>query len=158
MTLAATLRHARTAAAGHDSHVLPLIPYAVDDLPALQARRAAVIDFASFGHTLAGGAPRSGRSQYLRTIAGSAASRISCADLHIYGIDCGNGALLALTALPHCGAVVTRTQAERATRLIRRLSHEMARRQELLAAGGFASISEQRAATPAASGCRTCSC
>ena len=139
---------ARTAA-GREGHVLPLVPYAVDDLPTLQVRRAAVIDFASFGHNLAGGAPRSGRSQYLRTIAGSAASRVSCADLHIYGIDCGNGALLALTALPHCGAVVTRTQAERATRLIRRLHQEMARRQELLSAGGFANITEQRAAVPA---------
>ncbi len=140
---------ARTAAAGRDGQVLPLIPYAVDDLPGQQARRVAVIDLSSFGHNLAGGAPRSGRSQYLRTIAGSAASRVSCADLHIYGIDCGNGALLALSALPHCGAVVTRTQAERATRLIRRLSQEMALRHELLSAGGYASITEQRAAVPA---------
>ena len=145
---AAVAADARTTAAGRESHLLPLVPYAVDDLPTLQVRRAAVIDFASFGHNLAGGAPRSGRSQYLRTIAGSAASRVSCADLHIYGIDCGNGALLALTALPHCGAVVTRTQAERATRLIRRLSQEVARRQELLSAGGFANITEQRAAVP----------
>ena len=137
------------AAAGQDGHLLPLIPYAVDDLPSQQARRAAVIDLASFGHTLAAGAPRSGRSQYLRTIAGSAASRVNRADLHIYGIDCGNGALLALTALPHCGAVVTRTEAERATRLIRRLRQELARRQDLLPAGGFASITEQRAAAPA---------
>ena len=140
---------ARATAAGPDGHVLPLIPYAVDDLPKEQARWAGVIDLAAFGHTLAGGAPGSGRSQYLRTIAGSAASRISCADLHIYGIDCGNGALLALTALPHCGAVVTRTQAERATRLVRRLRQELARRQDLLAAGGFASITEERKAAAA---------
>ena len=140
---------ARATAAGLGGHVLPLIPYAVDDLPKEQARRAGVIDLAAFGHTLAGGAPGSGRSQYLRTIAGWAASRISCADLHIYGIDCGNGALLALTALPHCGAVVTRTQAERATRLVRRLRQELARRQDLLAASGLASITEQRKAAAA---------
>jgi S-DNA-T family DNA segregation ATPase FtsK/SpoIIIE len=60
------------------------------------------------------GAPRSGRSQLLRTIATSIAVTCSCADVHLYGIDCGNGALLPLADLPHCGAVVTRTQAERA--------------------------------------------
>ena len=40
----------------------------------------------------------------------------------MYGIDCGNGALLPVADLPHCGAVVQRTQAERASRLITRLA------------------------------------
>ena len=66
--------------------------------------------------------------------------------MHLYGIDCGNGALLPLADLPHCGAVVTRTQAERAARLLARLGAELARRQDLLAEGGFAGITEQRAA------------
>jgi S-DNA-T family DNA segregation ATPase FtsK/SpoIIIE len=125
---------------------LPPIPYALDDLPSQQAQQVAVIDLRSFGHLLAAGAPRSGRSQLLRTIAGAIATRVSCADVHLYGIDCGNGALLALSHLPHCGAVVSRTQAERATRLITRLGQEVARRQDLLAAGGFADCTEQRAA------------
>ncbi len=125
---------------------LPPIPYAVDDLPALQEQRAAVIELPEFGHMLAAGASRTGRSQLLRTIAGSIATRISSADVHIYGIDCGNGALLALSRLPHTGAVVTRTETERATRLLTRLTQEVARRQELLAADGFASCTEQRAA------------
>ena len=95
---------------------------------------------------MAAGGPRSGRSQLLRTIAGSLAATHSCADVHLYGIDCGNGALLPLADLPHCGAVVLRTQAERAVRLIGRLGQELSRRQELLAEGGFADIAEQRAA------------
>ena len=125
---------------------LPLIPYALDDLPSQQEQQVAAIDLRTFGHLLAAGAPRSGRSQLLRTIAGAIATRASCADVHLYGIDCGNGALLGLTRLPHCGAVVTRTQAERATRLISRLGREVARRQDLLAAGGLADCTEQRAA------------
>ena len=44
--------------------------------------------------------------------------------------------------------MVTRTQAERAARLITRLGAELARRQDLLAEGGFAGITEQRAAAP----------
>ena len=79
--------------------------------------------------------------------------------MHLYGIDCGNGALLPLADLPHCGAVVSRTQAERAARLLKRLGAELSRRQELLAEGGFADIGEQRAAAPAGrTGCRTSSC
>ena len=85
---------------------------------------------------MAAGAPRSGRSQLLRTIAGTLALSHSCADLHLYGIDCGNGALGALTELPNCGAVVNRSQTERATRLLKRLAAELGSRQELLAAIG----------------------
>lgn len=92
-----------------------------------------------------GGAPRSGRSQVLRTIAGSLARTHSTADVHLYGIDCGNGALNALTRLPHCGAVVGRNQTERVVRLVNRLKGELSRRQDLLADSGFADIGEQRA-------------
>lgn len=123
-------------------------PYAADDLPAQQARRTAAVDFATFGHLFAAGAPRTGRSQLLRTIAGSIARTHSCADVHIYGIDCGNGALLPLAELPHCGAVVTRTQTERVLRLIQRLSQEVNRRQEVLADDGYADLTEQRVRAP----------
>ncbi|MEU9554938.1 FtsK/SpoIIIE domain-containing protein [Streptomyces fumanus] len=125
---------------------LPPAPYGVEDLPADQARRPVVVDFASFGHLMIGGAPRSGRSQVLRTIAGSLARTHSVADVHLYGIDCGNGALNALTRLPHCGAVVARNQTERVVRLVNRLKGELDRRQSLLAEAGFADIGEQRAA------------
>ncbi|MEU3790526.1 FtsK/SpoIIIE domain-containing protein [Streptomyces fructofermentans] len=123
---------------------LPPAPYGVEDLPSDQARRPVVVDFASFGHLLVGGAPRSGRSQILRTLAGSLARTHSAADVHLYGIDCGNGALNALTRLPHCGAVVSRNQTERAVRLVTRLKGELTRRQDLLSDKGFADIGEQR--------------
>ncbi|MGW1800434.1 FtsK/SpoIIIE domain-containing protein [Streptomyces sp. NPDC001984] len=125
---------------------LPPAPYGVEDLPADQARRPVVVDFSTFGHLMIGGAPRSGRSQVLRTIAGSLARTHSVADMHMYGIDCGNGALNALTRLPHCGAVVGRNQTERVIRLVNRLKGELGRRQDLLAEKGFADIGEQRAA------------
>ncbi|MEY9925952.1 S-DNA-T family DNA segregation ATPase FtsK/SpoIIIE [Catenulispora sp. GP43] len=133
----------------HGGHDLAPVPWGIDDLPALQARRAAVLDFASLGHMLVAGAPRSGRSQLLRTMAGAIALTQSTADVHIYGIDCGSGALLPLTALPHCGAVVQRQQAERATRLINRLMQEITDRQEKLASQGYAGIVEQRMSVPA---------
>jgi S-DNA-T family DNA segregation ATPase FtsK/SpoIIIE len=121
-------------------------PFGIEDLPARQLQRPAVISLDTFSHLMAAGAPRTGRSQLLRTIAGTLALEHACADVHMYGIDCGNGALLPLADLPHCGAVVGRTQTERAVRLLGRLGDELSRRQELLANGGFADLNEQRAA------------
>jgi S-DNA-T family DNA segregation ATPase FtsK/SpoIIIE len=125
------------------------VPFGLIDLPGRQRQQPAVISLDTFGHLMAAGAPQSGRSQLLRTIAAAAAVAASCADVHIYGIDCGSGALLPLDGLPHCGAVVSRTQDERAARLLARLAAELSRRQDLLAGGGFAGITEQRAAAPA---------
>jgi len=124
--------------------VLPAFPFGVEDLPAQQARRHAAIDFATFSHLAIIGGPRSGRSQALRTMAASVASLASPADVHVYGLDCGNGALLPLADLPHCGAVVQRTQSDRATRLLTRLSAEVSHRQELLATSGYADLGELR--------------
>jgi DNA segregation ATPase FtsK/SpoIIIE, S-DNA-T family len=119
--------------------------FGIEDLPSLQSQRPAAVRLETFSHLMAAGAPRSGRSQLLRTIAGTLALTHSCADVHMYGVDCGNGALVPLADLPHCGAVVGRTQTERAVRLLGRLSAELSRRQELLSEGGFADVNEQRA-------------
>ena len=126
----------------------PSCAYGMTDLPLLQQQQPTALNLDTFSHLMAGGAPRSGRSQLLRTIAGALALTHSCADLHLYGIDCGNGALGALTELPHCGAVVNRSQTERAIRLLKRLAAELSRRQELLSALGCSNMNEQRAAAP----------
>src|SRR5690242_8191599 len=132
-------------ASGHAD--IPPIPYGLTDLPHRQARAPLALDFPSAGHTVIAGAARSGRSSLLRTLAGAVASQASPADVHIYGIDCGAGALLPVSELPHCGAVVAREQTDRVERLLSKLRNEIARRQQLLAAQGFAGLAEQRAAT-----------
>jgi S-DNA-T family DNA segregation ATPase FtsK/SpoIIIE len=126
---------------------IPPIPYGLTDLPHRQARAPLTLDFPSAGHTVVAGAARTGRSSLLRTLAGAVAARVSPADVHIYGIDCGAGALLPVSELPHCGAVVAREQVDRVERLLSKLRNEIARRQQLLAAQGFAGLAEQRAAT-----------
>lgn len=125
----------------------PAFAWAVEDRPTQQRQELVTVDLAAFGHLHVVGAPRTGRSQALRTIAVSAASASSVADLHLYGLDCGNGALLPLGRLPHCGAVVQRTEPQRAARLLNRLHAEVLNRQRLLGEGGFADVVEQRAAT-----------
>lgn len=124
------------------------VAYGVVDLPAQQARLPLVIDPATLGHLHIIGSPRQGRSQTLRTIAGTLAHAHAPDRLHMYGIDCGNGALLAMEGLPHCGAVTQRTQPDRVARLLARLTAELARRQELLAAHGSADLPELRRSLP----------
>ncbi|MCF2528123.1 FtsK/SpoIIIE domain-containing protein [Yinghuangia soli] len=141
LTLGELTADAPEAAAG----TLVPAPYALEDMPSEQRRVVRAVDLTTFGHMLAAGAPRTGRSQLLRTIAGSLASTNSCADVHIYGVDCGNGALLALESLPHCGAVVRAADTERAVRLLEKLSEEVRTRMALLGERGFTDIGEQRA-------------
>ncbi|MGC4855684.1 FtsK/SpoIIIE domain-containing protein [Micromonospora sp. DT4] len=128
---------------------LPAVAYGLVDLPAQQDQVPLALDLGTLGHLHVIGSSRSGRSQTLRTIAGALARVHSAADVHLYGIDCGNGALLALNGLPHCGAVVQRTEAERLGRLFARLVAELGRRQQLLAGRGSASMVEYRTGTAA---------
>ncbi|WP_445527958.1 FtsK/SpoIIIE domain-containing protein [Streptomyces cyslabdanicus] len=127
---------------------LPLVPYALLDLPKLQQQRLGTIDFATFGHLYVIGSPRSGRTQVLRTVAGSAALVIPSSDLHVYGIDASGGGLAALEALPHCGAVVSRHDTERLERLVARLISELTRRQRLIAQHDCAGLGELRSKLP----------
>jgi DNA segregation ATPase FtsK/SpoIIIE, S-DNA-T family len=126
---------------------VPCIPFGLTDLPMRQAREALTLDFADAAHTVVAGAAHTGRSSVLRTLAGSVAAAASPADVHIYAIDCGTGALLPLAGLPHCGAVAPRDQPDRIERLMNKLRAEVNRRQQLLAAEGFTGLAEQRAAT-----------
>ncbi|MCW2504989.1 MAG: cell division protein FtsK, partial [Actinomycetia bacterium] len=91
-------------AAEPGSDETPPAPYGLCDVPSEQARVPLVLDLPSGGNLLIAGAPRSGRSTVLRTIAGSVASRTAPDDVHLYAIDCGANALLPLVSLPHCGA------------------------------------------------------
>ncbi|MDN3357076.1 FtsK/SpoIIIE domain-containing protein [Actinomadura sp. DC4] len=128
-----------------EDDVAPLA-FGLTDLPSAQSRSALTLDLVHGGHLYVAGSSRSGRSTVLRTLAGALASSCSPADVHLYAIDCGANALLPLVALPHCGAVVGRDQIERMERLLARLHTEVSRRQQALAATGFASLAEQRAA------------
>ncbi|HXR44342.1 MAG TPA: FtsK/SpoIIIE domain-containing protein, partial [Pseudolysinimonas sp.] len=125
------------------------IAFGLEDLPALQEQRPAAIDLDTFGHLFVVGAPRSGRSQALRTLAAVTTAKVRASDLHVYGIDCGNGALLPIAEFPHSGAVAQRHQPERVQRLLARLLAELVRRQGVLAAGGYADLREQRIASSA---------
>ncbi|MDP9792710.1 S-DNA-T family DNA segregation ATPase FtsK/SpoIIIE [Catenuloplanes nepalensis] len=124
------------------------LAYGIVDLPADQRREPLRLDLDRAGHLYVLGSARSGRSQVLRTLAGVLAQAHSAAGLHLYGIDCGNGALLPMTGLPHCGAVVDRQQTERLDRMLDWFGAELTRRQARLGESGAADLAELRAALP----------
>lgn len=125
---------------------VPPAPFGLVDLPGEQRQAPAVFDPAEARHLVVGGGPGTGRSTFLRTLAVSLASHAQPGDVWLYVIDCGGGELRRLAELPHCGAVVTRTETDRADRVLRRLHAEMSRRLQVLAAEGFTDVAEQRGA------------
>ncbi|MGH3204818.1 MAG: FtsK/SpoIIIE domain-containing protein [Streptosporangiaceae bacterium] len=147
--LPASIPLGRLRPAGPPGQVHP-IGYGVEDRPSEQVQHVISLDLESGRHLLVGGAPQTGRTTLLRSVAAGIAAGQSPGDVHLYVLDCGAGALAPLVRLPHCGAVVRRTEKERAARLLDRLAAEIGRRQELLATSGFASIAEQRRAVEAA--------
>ncbi|WTW99092.1 FtsK/SpoIIIE domain-containing protein [Streptomycetaceae bacterium NBC_01309] len=136
-------------AAGEPGYLRP-VAYGLEDLPGEQRQRPAVIDLAVMGHLSVIGGGRSGRSQLIRTIAGALAQAHSCADVHLYGIDSGGGALNPIAELPHCGAMISRSDVERAMRLLALLRRQVAQRQGLLSRHDCANLTELRAAVPEA--------
>ena len=126
------------------------LSYGLLDRPHEQRQVPAVFDIARGGHLLIAGAPQSGRSTVLRTLAGCLAAQVNPDDVHLYVLD-GGGALAALSVLPHCGAVVTAVEPDRVERLLGRLTAELGTRTRMLAAGGYGDLAEYRAAQPASS-------
>jgi S-DNA-T family DNA segregation ATPase FtsK/SpoIIIE len=121
----------------------------LEDVPGEQSQRSLTWDVADASHVLFLGGSMSGRTTALRTMLAQLVQQFSPADLHLYVIDFGNGALLPFADAPHCGAVVTQLDSDRLPRLIQRLLEELGRRQAILSAAGVGHISEQRAqATP----------
>ncbi len=116
------------------------------DLPAAQRQEPWCYDPVTARHLLIAGSPGSGRTTALRTVAAALASGEHPDDVWIYVLDCGGGELRRLADLPHCGAVVTRSESDRADRLLGRLHREMTRRLDLLARHGHADLGEHRRA------------
>jgi S-DNA-T family DNA segregation ATPase FtsK/SpoIIIE len=123
------------------------LSYGLVDRPREQRRVPAVFDVSGGGHLLIAGAPQSGRSTVLRTLAGCLTAQVDPDQVHLYVLD-GGGALAALAGLAHCGAVVTAAEPERVDRLLGRLTTELAARIRLLSASGHADLAEYRAAEP----------
>ncbi|MDO3638934.1 type VII secretion protein EccCa [Mycolicibacterium arseniciresistens] len=98
------------------------VPIGLVDRPFKQRRDlvTAVLSGAE-GNVAVVGGPRSGKSTALRTLALALAATSDPRDVQLYCLDFGGGALAALHALPHVGAVAGRHESD----LVRRTVAEL---------------------------------
>ena len=110
-------------------------PIGLVDEPDHQRQRPFCWEAAN-GHLLLYGVGGSGTTTALSTLALSLARTHSPAEVHLYVLDFGTGALSPLAELPHVGAVVGSGERDRQVRLIRQLRAELERRRRLVADAG----------------------
>ena len=91
----------------------------VVDRPFEQQRVPLLVDAGGAGgHIAVVGAPRSGKSQTVRTLLTALALRHDPRRIQFYCLDFGGGTLEALRALPHVGSVATRPDHELVRRVV----------------------------------------
>jgi S-DNA-T family DNA segregation ATPase FtsK/SpoIIIE len=126
-----------------------LVPLGLVDEAEQQRQVTATLDLEACGGLIVYGTASSGKTSTLRAAAVGLADRMGPADLHLYGLDFGAGALRVLEALPQCGAIIQGDDLERAVRLLRLVRHEIELRKATLSQAGLSFAAAARSEDPA---------
>ncbi|MGL5910140.1 MAG: type VII secretion protein EccCb, partial [Phycicoccus sp.] len=122
-----------------------VLPVGTVDDPATQAQGPWQLDLSrAGGHVAVIGAPQSGRTTFLRTLAVSVATTRTPAEVGVYGIDLAGGGLGRISGFPHVGGVATRSQPERLARLLDELRAMLAEREQVFRDRGIDSVAQLR--------------
>ena len=117
------------------------------DRPAEQRTEPFTLDLAGGGgHVAIVGAPRTGKSTALRTLAAALILRHSPRRLQLYAIDLGGGALAPLAAAPHTGGVAGKLDREAIPRVVAQLASLIEDREAHFRERGWESMSDAREA------------
>lgn len=120
------------------------VPVGVIDQPFEQIRGILRVDLAGeHGHVLIAGAAGSGKSTLVTTLVLSLALTRTPHEVQFYCLDF-SGALGALSGLPHVGALVDRSDPERAGAVIARVSALVERRERLFRDHDVAGMADYR--------------
>ncbi|GAA1923430.1 type VII secretion protein EccC [Microbacterium aoyamense] len=120
-------------------------PIGLLDDPTRQRQAPWMLDLTrSGGHVSITGAPQSGRSTFLRTLAASLSFTHSPREVSIYGMDLTGGGLARIEPFPHVGGVATRGHRERLTRLVEELTAMLAVRERVFREQGLDSLADMR--------------
>lgn len=104
----------------------------LEDDPTKQSQDPWRLDLArAGGHVAVIGAPQTGRSTLLRTVAASLALTYTPRDVAVYGMDLTGGGLQRIEKFPHVGGVATRSHRDRLVRLVEELSGMLALRESV---------------------------
>lgn len=121
------------------------IPIGLLDEPVQQRQQPWRLDLTrSGGHVSVMGAPQSGRSTFLRTVAASIAVTRTPRQVSVYGLDLTGGGLARIEGFPHVGGVATRGHRERVGRVLEELTTMLEVREQAFRAEGIDSVDELR--------------
>jgi S-DNA-T family DNA segregation ATPase FtsK/SpoIIIE len=116
----------------------------VIDKPALQGMLPLTFEPEQHGVLFIAGAPRSGLTTALATVAATLAAERDARDFNVYGIDAASRNLRAVEELPHCGEIVSADDSEKLERLLAKLLDEITARKDRLAGAQVSSIIDLR--------------
>ena len=121
------------------------VPVGLLDDPAKQRQEPWVLDLArAGGHVAIIGAPGTGRTNFLRTLATSLALTHTPREVNLYGMDLTGGGLRRIERFPHVGGVVTRAHPDRLLRLLEELTGMLAAREAVFRDRSIDSLGELR--------------
>lgn len=121
------------------------VPVGLLDDPSRQRQEPWLLDLTrSGGHVSIMGAPQSGRSTFLRTLAASLAFTHSPREVSVYGMDLTGGGLGRIEPFPHVGGVATRGHRERLGRLLEELTGMLATRERVFREHNLDSLADMR--------------
>jgi len=117
------------------------------DLPSEQRTEPLVLDFeGSAGHLALVGAPQSGKSTFLRTLAASLMRRHRPDEVRLYAIDLGGGGLSSLAGLPHVSGVAAKVGRDEVRQTVRHMQALLAKRAATFRELSLSSMTDARAA------------
>ncbi|WP_159813488.1 type VII secretion protein EccCa [Actinomyces sp. zg328] len=121
------------------------VPIGLVDDPAHQRQDIWDLDLTvGGGHIALMGAPQSGRTTFLMTLATSAALALPPSRLSFYGIDATGGGLSRLSHLPNVGGIATRGDRERMRRVLDEIVAMLDQRERIIAANRIDSLEMMR--------------
>lgn len=121
------------------------VPMGLLDDPIHQQQGPLLLDLnRSGGHVTVTGAPQSGRSTFLRTLAVSLAMTHTPREVSIYGMDLTGGGMSRIEGFPHVGGVATRGHRERLGRVLEELSRMLLTREQVFRDYGLDSLADMR--------------
>ena len=117
------------------------VPMGLLDNPARQRQDPWLLDLnRAGGHIAVIGAPQTGRSTFLRTLAAATALTHTPREVTMYGMDLTGGGLRRVEGFPHVGGVATRAHRDRLLRLLEELLGMLAQREAVFRDQGIDSV------------------
>jgi S-DNA-T family DNA segregation ATPase FtsK/SpoIIIE len=121
------------------------VPIGLSDRAFEQQFAPVVLDLSgAAGNVAVVGAPQTGKSTAIRTLALALSARHHPGQVQLYCLDFGGGALAALAGLPHVGAVADRQRPELVHRTVAHVAAVLRGREADFSRGGIGSMAEYR--------------